>query len=42
VRRESVRDCSSCPRPSSGEMRLRPLVDEALTRTVPISLYSLF
>jgi hypothetical protein len=28
---ESVRDYCSCPRPGSGEMRSRPLVDEALT-----------
>jgi hypothetical protein len=41
ARREFVRDYCSCPRPGSGEARLRPLVDEALTWTVPISLCSL-
>jgi hypothetical protein len=39
--REFVRDYCSRPRPGSGEARLRPLVDEALTWTVPISLCSL-
>jgi hypothetical protein len=31
VRREFVRDYCSRPKPGSGEARLRPLVDEALT-----------
>jgi hypothetical protein len=31
VRRESIRDYCSCPRPGSGETRSGPLVDEALT-----------
>jgi hypothetical protein len=31
VKRESVRDHCSCPRPGSGETRSRPLADEALT-----------
>jgi hypothetical protein len=41
ARREFVRDYCSRPRPGSSEARLRPLVDEALTWTVPISLCSL-
>jgi hypothetical protein len=41
ARREFVRDYCPHPRPGSGEARLRPLVDEALTWTVPISLCSL-
>jgi hypothetical protein len=41
ARREFVRDYCSRPRPGSGEARLRPLVDEVLTWTVPISLCSL-
>jgi hypothetical protein len=41
ARPEFVRDYCSRLRPGSGEARLRPLVDEALTWTVPISLHSL-
>jgi hypothetical protein len=41
ARREFVRNYCSRPRPDSGEARLRPLVDEALTWTAPISLCSL-
>jgi hypothetical protein len=41
ARREFVRDYCSCPRPGSGEARSRPLVDEALTWTAPISLCGL-
>jgi hypothetical protein len=41
ARREFVRDCCSRPRRSSGEARSRPLVDEALTWTAPISLCGL-
>jgi hypothetical protein len=41
ARREFVRDYCSRPRPGSGEARLRPLADEALTWTAPISLCGL-
>jgi hypothetical protein len=41
ARREFVRDYCSRPRPGSGEARLRPLVDKALTWTTPISLCGL-
>jgi hypothetical protein len=41
ARHEFVRDYCSRPRPGSGKARSRPLVDEALTWTTPISLCGL-